>query len=181
MTERGIGSVEDWQSIVDQYGSRVWRTAYRLLGNDADASDCFQETFLSAYKVWQCQGVRNFGGLLSHLATIRAIDMLRKRMSGIVTSGDFGIDTTASNVAGPLKEAQGHELAGQLTRALGRLSGQEAEAFCLKYLNGMSYKEIGRELDIKSSYVGVLIHRARANLRELMGPVFDNEKSEVAK
>ncbi|MCK5172149.1 MAG: hypothetical protein KAR47_02090 [Planctomycetes bacterium] len=56
--ERGIGSVEDWQSIVEEYGSRVWRTAYRLLGNDADASDCFQETFLSAYTVCMIRELR---------------------------------------------------------------------------------------------------------------------------
>jgi len=33
--------VYDWQLIVNEQGPLVWQTAYRLLGNEADAADCF--------------------------------------------------------------------------------------------------------------------------------------------
>ena len=71
--------VIDWQLIIKKYASVVWQTAYRLLGNDADAADCFQETFVSALEVSQRQRVRNFSALLARLATARAIDQLRRR------------------------------------------------------------------------------------------------------
>ena len=38
----------DWQAIVRDHGPAVWRTAHRLLGNRADAEECFQETFADA-------------------------------------------------------------------------------------------------------------------------------------
>ena len=38
----------DWQEILSQDGPSAWRTAYRLLGNRADADECFQEACLAA-------------------------------------------------------------------------------------------------------------------------------------
>lgn len=69
----------DWDAIVGQHGRLVWRTAYRLLGNHADASDCFQETFLSALSAARTRRVGNWGGFLQRLATARALDRLRHR------------------------------------------------------------------------------------------------------
>ena len=71
--------VYDWQAIVTEHGPTVWQTAYRLLGNRADAADCFQETFLSAFEYSRHQPVRHIPGLLVRLATTRAIDRLRQR------------------------------------------------------------------------------------------------------
>lgn len=68
----------DWQIIIKEHGPVVWQTAYRLLGNHADAADCFQETFVSALEFCQHQRVRNFSALLARLATTRAIDQLRR-------------------------------------------------------------------------------------------------------
>ena len=33
----------DWQELMNRDGKAVWQTAYRLLGNRADADECFQE------------------------------------------------------------------------------------------------------------------------------------------
>jgi hypothetical protein len=41
----------DCQRITGEHGPIVWRTAYRILANDHDAADCFQETFMSALKI----------------------------------------------------------------------------------------------------------------------------------
>jgi hypothetical protein len=42
-------SEPDWSQIVEQYGPLVWKTASRLLSHEADAADCFQETFVAAW------------------------------------------------------------------------------------------------------------------------------------
>ena len=66
----------DWETIVRQHASVAWRTAYRLLGNDADAWDCVQETFLEAVKIDRRESVRDWSALLCHLATVRSLDLL---------------------------------------------------------------------------------------------------------
>ena len=58
----------------------------------------------------------------------------------------------------------------RLRKALAQLPTQQAEVFCLRSINDLSYREIAGQLDLKTSAVGVLLHRARSRLRELLGP-----------
>jgi len=159
--------VVDWQVIIKKHGPVVWQTAYRLLGNHADAADCFQETFVSALEFCQRQRVRNFPALLARLATARAIDQLRRRFRRSRSETDPA-DWAAlqSTNPCPAQRAQQKELTDWLRESLSKLPPQEAQAFCLRYLNDMSYRQIANELDIKTNAAGVLLHRARAKLRE---------------
>ena len=168
--------VIDWQLIVKKHGPAVWHTAYKLVGNSADAADCFQETFVSALEVSRRQRVRSFSALLVRLATARAIDRLRQRSRQSRLSTDAAV--VVSNNPGPFQEVQRRELAGKLREALGRLPPQEAEVFCLRYLSDMSYRQIAKELGIKTNTAGVMLHRARTKLRELMESE-SKEKGEV--
>ncbi len=157
----------DWQVIIKKHGPVVWQTAYRLLGNHADAADCFQETFVSALEFCRRQRVRNFSALLARLATARAIDQLRRRFRRSRSETDPA-DWTAFQSANPCpaQRAQQKELTDWLRESLSKLPPQEAQAFCLRFLNDMSYRQIANELDIKTNAAGVLLHRARAKLRE---------------
>lgn len=169
----------EWQTIVTEHGPLVWKTAYRLLADPDDAADCFQETFLAAFELSQRQRVRNLAALLTRLATMRAIDRIRQRSR----RGRRQVDVedwcdVPSGAAGPLGQIQNLELAEQLTAALSQLPAQEANVFCLRYLNEMSYREIARQLKIKTTTAGVLLHRARAKLRQMLAPAH-REKDEV--
>ena len=53
-------------------------------------------------------------------------------------------------------------------KALANLPEQQAEVFCLRVFNEMSYREIARQTGIHPSTVSVLLHRARLKLRELL-------------
>jgi RNA polymerase sigma-70 factor (ECF subfamily) len=161
--------VIDWQLIVKKHGPVVWYTAYKLVGNSADAADCFQETFVSALEVSRRQRVRSFSALLVRLATVRAIDRLRQRSRQPRLGTDAAdVAVVACNNPGPFQEVQRRDLAGKLREALGQLPPQEAEVFSLRYLSDMSYRQIGKELGIKTNTAGVMLHRARTKLRELM-------------
>ena len=70
----------DWEAVVSQHVAAVRRTVYRLVGNHADAWDCVQETFLEAVKIDRREPVRNWSALLRHLATARALDLLRSAL-----------------------------------------------------------------------------------------------------
>src|SRR3954451_16250657 len=68
----------DWEEVLSRDGPAVWRTAYRLLGNPADADECFQEAFLDALKVSRRVAVLHWRGLLQRLVAARAVDRLRR-------------------------------------------------------------------------------------------------------
>jgi len=160
--------VIDWQAIIEEHGPAVWQTAYRLLGNHADAADCFQETFVSALAVSRRQQVQNFPALLARLATARAVDQLRRRSRrpDCTQGSDDGI-AVQDEAPCPAEQAQQRELAERVRQLLDQLPAQEAQAFCLRYLNDMSYQQIAGALGISTNAAGVLLHRAKARLREL--------------
>jgi RNA polymerase sigma-70 factor (ECF subfamily) len=157
----------DWPSIVGRDGPIVWRTVYRLLGNHADAEDCYQETFLSALDLWDRQPVRNSRAVLQRLATTRAMDRLRKRYRAATRIPALNVDCDQEATAspGPPESAESAELAARLRDALATLPPRQAEVFCLFSLDGWSYHEIGGHLNMTLDAVGVLLHRARAKLR----------------
>ena len=159
----------DWNTIVNENRRRVWRTAYRLLGNDADAADCFQETFISALKVAQRQVVRNWPAMLHCLATTRALDRLRQRTR---QKGCFETipewSAVNSHQPEPDQYAQAAELSDRLRQALTKLPQKQSQAFCLRFLDDLSYRQIAQQMDLKTDAVGVLLQRARTKLRELL-------------
>ncbi len=172
--------VIDWQIIIEKHGAIVWMTAYRLLGNYTDTSDCFQETFISALNVCKRQKVKNFPALLARLATTRAIDMLRVRlrMESNNSIDEYNPDTPENN-HDPAKCVQKQELATQLQKAIVQLPLQEAQVFCMRCLNDMSYRQIASELNITTNAVGVLLHRAKDKLKKSLSILQNQQKSEV--
>jgi RNA polymerase sigma-70 factor (ECF subfamily) len=164
--------VTDWKLIVDQYGPLVWATASRLLGNHADALDCYQEAFLEAIRLARREPVLDWGSLLRHLATVRALDLLRVRCRRRNRTDGLADPATAlGREADPSQEAEASELAERLRVALAHLPPEQARVFCLSCLDQLSYREIGERLGLTTSAVGVLLHRARQQLREWLVPV----------
>ncbi|UCE49167.1 MAG: sigma-70 family RNA polymerase sigma factor [Phycisphaerales bacterium] len=158
--------MSDWRMIIEQHGPAVWKTAYRLLGNHADAADCFQETFVSALKFCRRRRVRNFSALLTRFATVRAMDQLRRRFRRANFDSAMASSSAVSGTnPGPVQAVQRQELTDRLRDSLSKLAPREAEAFCLRYLNEMSYSQIADELGLTTNATGVLIHRAKAKLR----------------
>lgn len=159
----------DWKSLVSQHGQLVWRTVFRLVGNDADALDCFQETFLEAIKVDRKETVRVWPAMLRHLATMRALDLLRTRYRQRNRIDPlFDPDSTVNKSPDPRQQAEAGELAEQLREALTELPDQQAELFCLCRLDELSYQEAATRLGLEINTVGVLLHRARKRLQELL-------------
>lgn len=167
--------MSEWQITIEEHGSRVWNIVYRILGNEADASDCFQEVFLAAVKASRKRKIYNMPAFLSLLASQRAIDLLRKKSSNLQKSThtadcEFleGSETT------PEKKAQRSELSTQLRDALLKIPILEAQVFCLRTLNEFSYRQIADEMNVNENYVGVLINRARTKLQKLLSAVSVN-------
>jgi RNA polymerase sigma-70 factor (ECF subfamily) len=159
--------VVDWSQIVEQHGPLVWTTVYRLLRHDADAADCFQRTFLSALVLSRSQTVRNWPGLLRRLGTARALESLRQRLRQAQRLRPMLAEVAvASNSSPPDQAAADSELGDHLRDALAELDARQAQVFCLACLDGLSYAEIAEQLGLTVNHVGVLLNRARLDLRE---------------
>jgi len=153
---------------VEKHGPAVWQKVYRLLGDEADAADCFQETFMSALKVSHRQSIYNLGGLLDRLATARAIDILRRRIRHRSFVGEDNVYEPEDTNPGPPVEVQRRELSFLLRKGIGTLPRLEAEVFSLRYFNDMSYRQISKELGLQPGTVGAFLHRARNKLRHYL-------------
>jgi RNA polymerase sigma-70 factor (ECF subfamily) len=159
----------DWREIVQQHGEIVWQTAYRLLDDDADASDCFQKVFLDALRLSRREPILHWPALLRRMATARALDLLRDRYRRRSRSEPMAaVAEATATTALPEQEAQAAELSDHLRLALTRLPAHQAEAFCLRWIEGMTYQEIAERLGIEPNHVGVLLSRARKRLRQLL-------------
>lgn len=156
----------DWDGIIDREGPAVWRTVCRLLTHRADAEECFQETFLAALQLWRRQPVRSPRAVLQRLATARAIDRLRQRYRAAGRRDEGSLNGVADRAPSPGDHAVAAELADSLRAALVGLPAKQADAFCLHSLDGYSYSEVADAMGISVDSVGVLLHRARASLRE---------------
>lgn len=172
---REVHAMDDWQGIVAQFGPLVWKTAYRLLTHQTDAADCFQETFLSALEVARRQKVRHWPGLLQRLATARALDALRKRVRQGRQLASVDADLLPGCYPDPQQQAQAAEMAEQLRQSLAQLPARQAEIFCLREISGLTYEAIAAETGMSSDAVGVTLHRARAQLRDLLKSTYPDE------
>jgi len=162
-----VWTMTNWSEIVEQHETMVWRTAYRLLNNEADAADCFQRTFVSALELARKEPIRNWPALLKRLVTARALERLLQRgredhrQTSLPASG-----SADARAADPLQAAEASELAEHLRLALADLDPRQAQVFCLVRLEGFTYHEIAEQIGVTVNHVGVLLNRARTILRE---------------
>src|SRR5512147_2208015 len=69
-----------FEEIVKRFQARVFRLAFRLTGNESDAADVLQETFLRAYRgLRSFRGASRFGTWLYRIATNAALAHRRAR------------------------------------------------------------------------------------------------------
>lgn len=169
----------NWSEIVRQHGPLVWRTAYRLLSNEADASDCFQDAFVSAVKLSRRETIHNWSAILKRLATARALERLRKRYHDANRSEAWP-DAPVSDERSPdpSQKVLDGEIANNIREALTQIDVQQSEVFCLIVLEDFSYRDVAKQLGISVNHVGVLLHRAKHKLQNLLAnhnPSFPGE------
>lgn len=161
----------DWNDILAAHGPAVWKTVYRLLGHHADALDCYQETFLAAYRSVEREPVAHWPSFLTSLATRRAIDRLRQR--GRSRKRLASLDDIAEPVGGvdsPVELAEVAERRKEVRSLLAGMPDKQAEVFWLSCIEGLPHAEIGARLQIREGAVRVLLHRARTRLRVALEP-----------
>ena len=135
----------------------VFRTAYRITGNAADAEDVLQTIFLRLVGRQERDAVENEASYLRRAAVNASLDLIRARREDHASE--------CGNIPSGGRDPDAGELSAALRRALGRLNPKSAEIFSLRFLEGFSNQEISRLLGISRVLVAVIVHRARRQLQ----------------
>jgi RNA polymerase sigma-70 factor (ECF subfamily) len=137
----------------------VFRTAYRITGNAADAEDVLQVVFLRMLRRDRStEALDNQESYLRRAAINASLDVIRSRQS------DRSVELT-DDVA---QRDDMPELRQALGRAMAQLEPRRAEIFTLRFLEGFTNPEIARMLGISQVLVAVLVHRTRQQLRKTL-------------
>lgn len=146
------------EAVFERHHGLVFRIAYRITGNAADAEDVLQTVFLRLMK--RADGAPELEQPESYLrrATINvSLDALRQR-----TQQPLAVENPPS-VSHP-----DPDLAMSLRQALAQLDPKHAEMFVLRFFEGHSNGEIGEIMGISSLLVAVTLHRTRTRLQKFL-------------
>jgi RNA polymerase sigma-70 factor (ECF subfamily) len=141
-----------------------------MTGNEQDAEDVVQESFIKAYRhLGHFQTRANFGTWLYRIVANCAVDMIRARQSRRThTPGEpFERATSAwaSDLPGPERLAESREVQRRITAALALLSPLERAAFALRHYEGRTIEEVSGMLGLGTSAAKQAIFRAVRKLR----------------
>lgn len=167
-------STPDWGKVIEKHAERVFRIAFRILGSVHDAEDVSQEVFTEAMSVHKAGPVRTWTGLMVRLATVRAIDRLRKER--IRPESLASIEADSSESVQPDQELIAAELATWLRGEIRELPDQQAAIFSLAYFEQLSRNEIATALDVSPEAVSTTLYKARKKLSGRLAVVY-GEKS----
>ncbi|WP_286275334.1 RNA polymerase sigma factor SigE [Mycobacterium antarcticum] len=161
-------SMPSWDELVRQHADRVYRLAYRLSGNQHDAEDLTQETFIRVFRSVQNYQPGTFEGWLHRITTNLFLDMVRRRSRIRMEALPEDYDRVPAEDPNPEQIYHDARLGPDLQAALDSLPPEFRAAVVLCDIEGLSYEEIGATLGVKLGTVRSRIHRGRQALREYL-------------
>ncbi len=165
------GNPEAWGQLYRQYAPAIFRFCRRALPSREDAEDATTEIFMKVRnKLGQYDATRPFTAWLYKVAANHCWDTLRRRRvrQDLETGGD--VETLPLEHPDPsqLEQLLVERTGQQVRGALGQLPARARLALVLRYYAEMSYDEIAEALGVRRPFVGVLLLRARHQLREAL-------------
>jgi|SRR5262245_48818805 len=174
------GDKEAFRLLVERHTRSIYSVAYRMTGNESDAEEILQETFLRAYKSLRNFELRaSFSTWLYRIAVNRALDFLKaKKMTDAYQiseqpgseENEREIQVAAPN-PGPERLLLSAEARQRLARAITLLSPAERVAFTMRHMEGRSIEEISKTLNVRASAAKNSIFRAVQKIREQLEPL----------
>lgn len=144
--------------------------AYRLTGNEEDASDVVQEAYLRAYRgLRRFRGEAQFTTWLYRITANCASTVLsrRSRTRTEVLSDDAAVPDLHPD-HDPESRAASEEERAMVAEALAHLPGRLRQVIVLRDIYDLSHGSIAAELDISEAAAKVRLHRARRKMREYL-------------
>lgn len=160
------GDPQAFERLVDRHLGRVHRLAWRSLGNDADAQEIAQETFLRAFSQlphWQPNRAR-FSTWLYRVAFNLCQDQLRRRRDWVPVEDLDLVDPAGQ----PDTQFARRQRWQRIEDAIAHLPQRQREALLLCHYEGQSTASAAAVLDVSVSALESLVARARRNLRAML-------------
>jgi RNA polymerase sigma-70 factor (ECF subfamily) len=159
-------------SIVERHSRVLFRVAYRMTGNEQDAEDMVQETFLRAYRRLESyDGRSGIQTWLTRIAVNCCLDLLRARGRRGVPVPLEETPTLWASEPSPEQRTFSGEIRRRLGAALARLTPAERAAFVLRHYEGAPVEEIARTIGKPSGATRHCVFRAVQKLREALAPL----------
>jgi RNA polymerase sigma-70 factor (ECF subfamily) len=171
------GDQHAFEELVRATHAEAYTLAYRLVGNEEDARDVVQETYLRAFR-----GLKNFRGdaqfttwlyrITANCANTYLTRRVRHRHDELAEDARVP-DLDPGN--DPVARADASALRDRLNDALRELPPRLRAVVVLRDVYDLSHEDIAAELGISETAAKVRLHRARRRLRELVFPLRGEE------
>ena len=166
------GDKEAYGALVVRHSHSLFRAAFRITGNEADAEDVVQEAFLRGYqKLEGFESRSNFSTWIYRIAVRCALDRVSGRKvderSRVGEENDPEQDAVqvADSAAGPDRLLLSGEIGALQQSAMQSLTATEQTAFVLRHMEDCSTEEIGAALGIAPNAAKQAVFRAVHKMR----------------
>lgn len=158
-----VDGIPTWEEVARDYGRFLYTVAYRLTGNDQDASDLVQESLLRVRRGLERYEPGSLKGWLARIVTNVHID--NKRRQARRPTSSFPDDPDLVLPASPAADELSGDLSTDLQNALLALSDEFRIPVVMCDVADQSYEQISATLNIPIGTVRSRIHRGRRILR----------------
>jgi RNA polymerase sigma-70 factor (ECF subfamily) len=166
------GDKEAYGALVVRHSESLFRVAFRITRNEADADDVVQEALLRGYqKLASFRAESNFGTWIYRIAVRCALDKIGGRKGNDAsrvsdeTSPELQEVQVADWAAGPDRLLLSGEIGAMQETAMHSLTATERTAFVLRHMEDCSTGEIGAALGIGPNAAKQAVFRAVQKLR----------------
>ena len=165
------GNTDAWGELYRFYAPAIFRFCRRAMPTREDAEDATMEVFMKVReKLGQFDASRSFSAWLYRVAANHCWDLLRRRrVRQDKETGDLETLPLEHPDPGQLDQLIVRSTGLEVRRALDKLPPRARMALVLRYYADMSYDEIAEALGVRRAFVGVVLLRARHELREAIG------------
>ena len=176
------GDSDAFRALVETHSRQVFRLAFRMTGNEQDAEDVVQESFLRAYRqLGRFESRANFGTWLYRIVSNCSVDLMRSKQArhdqvrGDSLDQEGAVELPAAGAPNPERQAVSAEIDRRVQDALRDLSPLERAAFTLRHYEGRSIEEISTTLGLGTSAAKHSVFRAVKKLRIALAPLRSQE------
>ena len=175
------GDRQEFARLVDQYSVPVYRLGLKMLGNEQDAEDILQATFIKALQhISGFEGRSSLATWLYRIAANEALMFLRRKRPSVSLEEEPGDDESELRIpyafadwsALPESGMLSAELRGMLDRAIAKLPPRLRVVFLMRDVEGLSIRETSEALNLTETTVKTRLLRARMHLREQLSDYF---------
>ena len=167
VTEQSSNTARAFGEVVDLHQRAVYRYLIRCTGNNDDAQELFQETFLRAYRAYgDLPADANHRAWLFRIATNLVKNYIRGRQRyRKIFVADGPIPSSQGHPATPEQTFHSQETAQLLLNAIGALSFRQRTALIQRQLEGLAYREIAENLGCSEDSARAHVYQALKKLR----------------